>query len=180
MKTTLLLIPIFIAYLAVGQQLTPGERQFAINYLTATENQLLAETSKIPEDRWFDRPSENAWSPAECMEHILLSEAFIYDNIKRLLTTKPENPVDPAIKLNDGLIISWTTDRVKRIQTIEPLKPSGRWKTKSEMVNSFMESRKELREFIKTTDKELRSVSGPTPVGEADGFQLLLTIGGHG
>lgn len=43
------------------------------------------------QDKWHHRPMENAWSAAECLEHLNLTMAFYLDQINRRIESRRRN-----------------------------------------------------------------------------------------
>ena len=83
MKKVLLCATLYLTIIvsATPQSLTRADRSKVLNHLKQTEEELLKTVKGLSTEQLNDKPDEDAWSMAECIEHIAataykLSEAF--------------------------------------------------------------------------------------------------------
>src|SRR5271170_3230341 len=70
--------------------MTPAERDHAIAYLEESKAAILTATSQFTEAQWRHKPSPAQWSPAECVEHIAIVEAFLLRRIQEGAAGPPD------------------------------------------------------------------------------------------
>ena len=160
-------------------KLSDAERTFAVELLTESENMLIRLLEDLDDETFHAVPEEGRWSVAGHMEHILLSEAAIFSRVKEMAVNS-EKDTDLDLSSEDGMVLIAATDRVKKLKTIEPFEPKGKWESRTAMIQSLKDSRNSIREYIRSTDDPLRIVASPTPVGKRDAYQQLLIIAAHG
>src|SRR6266403_228164 len=56
-----------------------AERAFLIEQLELSKKNMLASIAGLTEAQWRFKPAPNVWSVAECAEHIILSEDFLFN-----------------------------------------------------------------------------------------------------
>jgi len=163
--------------MAYSQQNTPTESTtFLLNFLDVSYEQTEKTLESIDESLWQYKPSEKSWSIAECMEHIVSAETILLSQMNEALKT----PANTEKKLNtrDGLAITFTVDRGKKVKTrLEPLEIS---KTKEAYLASLAVSREKIKAFVLSNQDVLRNHFGQAPFGEVDVYQLALIVAGHG
>ncbi len=64
--------------------MTQAERERAIAYLEETKADILNSTATLSEAQWRMKPSAEAWSPADCVEHLAIVEADLLRQIQDL------------------------------------------------------------------------------------------------
>ncbi|MEQ9424857.1 MAG: DinB family protein [Cyclobacteriaceae bacterium] len=181
MKTTLLFFLLAITSTTVMAQkskLSDHERRLAVDLLTETQNILLATLKDVDDKMWSYKPDADSWSVAGCLEHIVFAESQLTLKVMKMIEGEPQPDID--LSSEDGLVIANVTDRSKKVKTIPPLVPSGRWTSKQEMIDELNRSREKLIEFTQTTKANLRGFAAETPVGLRDAYQHLLVIASHG
>src|SRR3974377_2469125 len=57
--------------------MTSAERDRAVSYLQQTRAALVESTRGLDAAQWRHKPSDDAWSAAECIEHLSLSEEHL-------------------------------------------------------------------------------------------------------
>ncbi|MCG8374130.1 MAG: DinB family protein, partial [Balneolales bacterium] len=129
MKKLLSLLIISLFTVSAFAQLTEGERAFAIKYLQATQQDVIATVSELSDEAWNYIPEDGGWSVANCLEHILVSEeAFFGMGMGTVASTTPDMSID--FSMGDAMMIGTMTNRGTQVTTSEAMEPSGRWATK--------------------------------------------------
>jgi len=179
------LVPaIFVAALpfaATAQSpMTTADRQFLVAYLEKTAKEFLRSIEGLTPQQWSYKPASGGWSIAECAEHISLAEDALFGMDQGMLKApaKPNDP--PRTREMDEKLIAMLTDRSKKAQAPEMLKPSGKFPTPASAVTQFTEKRGRSIEFAKTTQEDLRGrVQKNQLFGDVDAYQFLLFMAAH-
>ena len=161
-------------------EFTEADRQYAIQYFTESRDYLLQAVKGLRPGQASFKESPDRWSILECLEHMVLSENFIWAMAQESL----DWPADPAkrseVQVTDEQIVQMLTDRTHKVKTFEALEPGGTYATVEEAIKAFEKARNEHIGFIKTTKKDLRNHYVAHPVlGTIDSYQLLLFLAAH-
>jgi hypothetical protein len=160
--------------------LTKEERDFALNYLTQTRDTLLADVKGLSPAQVNFKADSTRWSVAQCVEHIALAEAGFTSTIKISL----QSPADPSkrdsVKMTDQQILTFITDRSRKFQAPDVLKPDGKFVSYQAALDSFIVLRNKNIEFMKTTQDDLRDHFYRIPgLGLIDDYQAFLFMTAH-
>jgi len=180
------LIGIFVALLLVtcavatsAQEVTPAERDRALQYLESTKKNVLETTKGLSQAQWNFKPTPDRWSVAEVMEHIAASEDFVRDNlIKEKVMVSPAGQAGRDVNKTDEAVVAMVPDRTHKAKAPEPLVPNNRFGSPDGSVKHFVESRATTEQFLKTTTG-LRDHVMDGPVGKMDGYEFVLFIAAH-
>lgn len=175
-------ISFFFSLLLISTQLigqnfkvSESERIFLINFLEATEQDLIAVIDPLTEEQWMHSSTEKSWSPAQCMSHILQAEQGLFKNIQMLLRA-PSN-FEKDLSSRDAWLIGKIADRGVKVKTPLPEQPEPM--TKEEAMLALKNSRQAIRKFLENEQLPLRGHIGKSPYGPADSYQLFLVIAAH-
>jgi hypothetical protein len=162
--------------------LTRNERNRAMSELHAGRKQFLDSLRRLSEAQWKFKPAADRWSIAECAEHIAVSEDSIMGTIRERILKSPV--ADAAMRKQaegkDEKVIVALLDRSQKAQAPGELRPTGKWKTRDEVVAAFKASRDRNIHYIDTTEDDLRAHVVPSPVlGPLDAFQFVLLLAAH-
>ena len=177
---------IFVALLLVtcaavtsAQEVTPSERDRALQYLESTKKDVLETTKGLSQAQWNFKPAPDRWSVAEVMEHIAASEDFVRDNlIKEKVMVSPAGQAGRDVNKTDEAVVAMVPDRTHKAKAPEPLVPNNRFGSPDGSVKHFVESRATTEQFLKTTTG-LRDHVMDGPVGKMDGYEFVLFIAAH-
>jgi len=174
------LLTLFLVSPAISQQvLTEEERSMTLAELENTRDMLEESTSGLSPAQLNYKSSEEAWSIAECVEHLTISENAFGEMIKGAINA----PADPSkraeVKMTDGDLLAMIRDRSGKVKTSEPFEPSGKFGTYQETLEVFMGLRGMHIGFIDETEEDLRNRYGQLPFGTIDGLQIVLFMSGH-
>jgi len=154
------------------------DREAAAKYLEDTRQAFLKSIADVTEAQWKHKPSPETWSIAEVAEHIAISEETIPGMISTQMIKAPAPK--PGEGMTDDQLIAGVTDRTKKAQAPEMLKPVNKWATKEALVKDFNASRDKTIAWTKTTTEDLRGHAAPHPAfGPLDLHQWVLLVGGH-
>ncbi len=79
---------------AFGQTLTQGDKEKAATYLDETREGVVAATGELSEAEMKFKPAPDRWSVAETLEHIVLVEDFLLQNITDKVMKSPPRAAD--------------------------------------------------------------------------------------
>ena len=168
----------FVRAASRAQELTPADREKAVQYLETTKKGVLEATKGLTAAQWNFKPAPDRWSIAECMEHIAAAEDYIRGMVVEKVMVAPAAPGRDVVKI-DETIIANVPDRTNKVQAPEPLKPTNRFGSPQAAVDHFVESRSKTEEFVKDTPG-LRDHAADSPIGTKwDAYEFVLLIAAH-
>ena len=174
-----------IALVAIGTgsalgQLTKAEREYAVDYLKKTQEKLLQTVEGLSEQQLGFKPDDSSWSVAECVEHIALSETFIFGFAETAMKSEANAQMRNEVKFADKEVIAFIKDRSGKVQTGKPLQPQNSFGSLEGSLDAFKSERKAHIKYVKTTKDDLRNHYFDFPFGKADAYQVILFMAGHG
>ncbi len=165
---------------------TEKDRQFILDELDRTTNELMKEIENLAMDQWSFREDQNRWDVAEIVEHLTVQNELHYREIYAVCNTPELVKYLPITTGEDGHFQKYATDPAKS-QAKWFLHPIGRYCSKRQARNAFLRARDGLRDFVEATKIDLRkhftfrNQAGDKPIEEIkigdvrDLHQLLLT-----
>jgi DinB superfamily len=166
------------ATLAHAQEVTPAEKEKALQYLESTKKAVLEATKGLSEAQWNFKPGPDRWSIAQVMEHIAAAEDFIRGMVVEKVMLAPSVPDRDVKKIDDG-VIAMVPDRTHKLQAPEPIVPTNRYGSPDASMKHFVESREKTEDYLKTTPG-LRDHAVDSPMGvKMDGYEFILLIAAH-
>ncbi len=181
--TVLLPTLVLAAEAAAPAKAAPKDSKFLVDYLTQTQKDFLESIDGLSEAQWKFKPAPERWSVAEVAEHIALSEEMFNENITGKILKTPAATAEQKAK-TQGLeeqILQGLPDRTNKFKAPEKLQPASKFASAKEAAKAFNAKRDALIALAKKTpESELRShVSGPSPMGDLDGYQWMLFMAAH-
>jgi len=157
------------------------ERALLLNLLHTSRDAFLAELDAVGADEWMPRPHEDAWSIAECAEHIVVSEEALRRIVREQILTSPASPEKAAaVQGKDGIVIQAMRDRSHRVKTFDFLEPTGRFPDPFTLLARFREERAATIAYVQSTvDPVHAHTFALAPLGDLDAFQWLLLLAAH-
>src|SRR5215469_7930149 len=161
-----------------AQEVTPAEKDRALQYLETTKKGVLEATKGLSEAQWNFKPATDRWSVAQVMEHIAAAEDYIRGMVEQNVMKAPAAPDRDIAKIDAG-IMAMVPDRSNKVQAPEPLKPTNRFGSPQGSIQHFVESRAKTEEFLKSTP-DLRGHAADSPLGTKwDAYEFVLLIAAH-
>ncbi len=161
-------------------KLTDDDRKMAIKHLTQTRDHMTDALEGLTDEQLNFKSDENAWSIAECVEHLAISENAFGGLVQKTVATGANPAMKDSVKLKDDQLMGLITDRTNKVKTSETFEPSGGFGSHEATLEAFMEKRKEHIEYVKTTEDDLRNrYNSDLPFGTIDGVQLIVFMAGH-
>ena len=92
--------------------MTDEEREAVLRVLDESAELLELSVADVPEVRWMVPPADGQWSPAEVLEHVILTEESVSRNVISGLPNgrAPERDLESARRF-DGVILTRVPDR---------------------------------------------------------------------
>ena len=163
---------------ASAQEVTPAEKDRALQYLETTKKNVLEATKGLSEAQWNFKAGPDRWSVAQVIEHIAAAEDFIRGIAKEKVMMAPAGEPGRDVKKTDEALLAMVPDRTTKAQAPEPLVPTNRFGSPEGSVKHFVESRAATEDFLKTT-AGLRDHVMDSPLGKLDGYEFMLFIAAH-
>jgi hypothetical protein len=156
------------------------ERRLVMNELASSEARLLELVGGLSEEQWSFRETPERWSIADNIEHLVVFEGFIRSAIAKTL----EGPAEPDKKAEVGakepFVLGIANGRSGKLLAREPLRPTGRWPDRSELVLELQKTRATTVAFAEETEANLRNHFFPhISLGDLDCYQWLVVLGQH-
>jgi DinB family protein len=165
---------------AKAQDVSPADKDRALQYLESTKYGVLDATKGLSEAQWNFKPAPDRWSVAELIEHLAAAEDMLRGVTQEQIMKSPAVPVRSAeeTKKADETVLAMVPDRSHKVQAPEPLRPTNRFGSAQEAQKHFVESRAATEEYLKSTPG-LRAHLGDSPLGKLDGYEFLLFTAAH-
>jgi hypothetical protein len=186
MRRTLILIWFGLALVfspAVWAQsgaLTPEERSYLIEQLTKSKQAFIDSIQGLTDAQWKFKAAPERWSIAECSEHLILSEDFIFAGSQKMLQAPVQPRAASSTPERDREIFQMVQDRSHKAAAPEPVHPTGQWPSVSAAIAEFTKRRDRNIAYVRETKDELRAhSSSDTPLGTMDAYQVLVLMAGH-
>ena len=129
-----------------------ADREQLLRFLNASRKKLIESTEGLTDEQVKMRPAEDRWSVLECVEHTALVE----DGMFNTLTTKMV-PADVAHdRTREPQFIRGTTDRSRKIDAPDGVRPAGEFATLADALARFENSRARTIDYISKLDLDLR------------------------
>lgn len=160
--------------------LSKAERKTLVAEYKDTRSDLLSAVKGLSETQASFKPAPDRWSVKECVAHIVLTEDGLWETLEKAMK-EPANPEQRSeVKVSDADITKGITTRDAKYQAPEPFRPvNAPWKTLSETVDAFKNTRGRHLKYARTTTEDLRNHVMDTPFGKIDAYQFMLFISGH-
>ncbi len=169
-----------IGSLAIAQAtLTDEERSKAMEHLKTTNAELLKTVKGLSEAQLNYKPTEDAWSIANCVEHIAISENNIFGIVQMTLQNDPDPSLRSEVKMSDDQVIGLIQSREQKIKTRPEFEPTGKFGDYKGSLSEFKNKRKENMKFVKSSQDDLRNRYFDFPFGKVDAYQVVLFMSGH-
>lgn len=158
-----------------AEPMKPGDRQRLLEHLQMSTRWTEDEVRGLSAKQLSFRPSPEAWSILDILEHLNLAEPQYEATFREALLQEPAGKPGEA---QDAAILWYGVDRSQRNKTGEARTSKGALKHASQGLAEFRNRREALIEFVRTTDRDLRMWR--LPKSSMDAYQAVLMISAHG
>ena len=157
-----------------------AERELALHHLAASRERLLRAVEGLSEEQRSFRVAEDRWSVADCVEHLVVVEAFVFGTMKRVLAGPPEPAKQAEVRGKEQVILEAVPSRNRKVKGPAAVMPTQRWPRFEELLREFETVRGRTVQFATETQDDLRSHFFPHPIlADLDCYQWLLFLGTH-
>src|SRR5271154_4475219 len=108
------------AFAETSGTLNDAERAYLIEQLELSKKNMLASISGLTEAQWRYKPAPTVWSVAECAEHLVLAEDFMFKSEQDLLKTPAVPRLATANSQVDHAFVAGVLDRSHKVTAPEP------------------------------------------------------------
>jgi hypothetical protein len=170
-----------VGLLAAPAPLTDADRAALVTELKASQQAVVDTVKALTPEQMTFKPGPDRWSVAECVEHMAATEPALFGFIEgKVLKTAPASDADRAkVAGKDTGIMTMVTDRTKKFQAPNEIRPNGRWSGRDDLLKAFGDAREKTIEWAQTTKEDLRAHVASGPTGELDGYQWMMYLSGH-
>ncbi|MGS2764226.1 DinB family protein [Sinomicrobium sp. M5D2P9] len=156
------------------------DKQVLLDYFKETNKNLLQNVKGLSSEQLKFKATSDKWSIAQCLEHIILTEGYIFDMVNTLMK-EPANPERrEEIKITDEDLIKGMTDRSQKAQAPEEIQPSDKYTNARQALQDLEKQRAKIKKYIKSTSVEdMRNHVTDSPFGAIDAYQFTLFIAAH-
>lgn len=171
---------LFLVAAAVAQtSISSEERKAAINHLKQTQKELLSLVDGLSENQVNFKPVEGAWSIAECVEHLAISEQNLIAMVQMGVKEEADPTKRSEIAMSDEQLLGLITSRDQKVKTRKEFEPTNSFGDFKSTLNTFKNRRNANLKFVKTTKDDLRNHYLQFPFGLIDTYQGILFMSGH-
>jgi hypothetical protein len=157
------------------------ERAFLTAHLERTLDLLQTALAGLSQEQWSFRPDENAWSIAECADHIGFIEKRAFLLVSSVMPAAPPDPERAArVQHKTELLLKAVPSREHRVKVPPGAENNRHSATPEEFLVAFETQRVELRKYVEETQEPVHDRVAPHPMfKDLDGYQWLLIIPLH-
>jgi len=175
MKPTLIAVVLLFAIASVeAAPMTRLERQRLIAHLEMTESWLVDEVSRLSAAQLQFRPSPEAWSVLQVVEHLSITDPIYWRQFREAMNAPPKGRADPA---RDAGVLWYGIDRTERGKAIPSEDVKGQLRDIKTDLDTYRKVHRELLEYARTTNEDLRSHFVERE--SSDAYQWFLLISTH-
>lgn len=178
-----ILLPIFCVVFtasALAQTtISKDERAKALDHLKQTNSELLKTVKGLSKEQLNYKPSDDAWSIAECMEHIAISENSIFGIVTMTLANEPDPSKRREVNFSDEQMLGFIESREQKVKTRTEFEPTQKYGGFEGSLEEFEMRRKANMKYVKTSNDDLRNRYFDFPFGKVDAYQVILFMSGH-
>ena len=152
MRMPLVVVVLLLHAVPASAQLTDLERQRLVAHLQMTAGWLEDEVSALSTTQANFRPSDNAWTILEVLDHLVVVGQIYWQDLQG---ATPVNSARAGM-MNDVDVLWYGIDRTSRETAIRTEQPSRKLRDVATGVADFRKHRSRLLEYVRTTRDDLR------------------------
>lgn len=170
---SILAVTILLQAAPAGAQLTDLERQRLIAHLQMTGSWLEDEVSALSAERLSFRPSANAWTILEVLDHLVVVGEIYWNDLQGAKAVGSGR----AGMMSDADVLWYGIDRTNRETALRTEEPSRKLRDAATGVAEYRRQHARLLEYIRTTRDDLRRRFVERQ--NSDAYQWALLISTH-
>ena len=164
---------------AADGEMTAAERAYLLDQLEQSKKEMIASIQGVTAAQWKFKPAPAVWSVAECAEHIILAEDYIFGGSQAALQSPAVPRLPNADADHDRALVARVKDRSQKATAPEPITPANKFATPAEAIQEFTIRRDKTIAYVKNTNDPLRVHAFDGPAGKMDSYQFLLLLAAH-
>lgn len=171
--SSVVLVVVMLQAASAGAQITDLERQRLIAHLQMTASWLQDEVSALSTAQANFRPSPNAWTILEVLDHLVVTGAIYWKDLQGA------TPVGSgrAGMMSDVDVLWYGIDRTNRETALRTEEPSRKLRDVATGVADYRRQHTRLLEYVRTTQDDLRRRFVERQ--NSDAYQWALLISTH-
>jgi DinB family protein len=152
------------------------DRQQILKLLVESRDALLSAAANVSEERARIRLAPDQWSVLDCVEHVAITEHFMFTIIATKLA-----PASPSgDRGREEFFLHEVANRTRKISAPERAHPTGRFPTLAAALEQFNQSRARSIDHVEHCEKDLRAQTAPHPLfGPITGQEYLIILALH-
>jgi DinB superfamily len=158
--------------------MTRSERAELIDLLNRSNREFLEAVETLTDQQWSFKQAADRWSIAEISEHIVLSEAALFNNATKNVNGPAEEKWEATLGKTD-ILRRALTNRSTRVTAPEEIQPKSSM-TRAQLMARFKEQRARTLAYAQEAEAALKAHTVVNPFfGPLNGHQWLLYIPLH-
>ncbi len=165
-----------ISLVLPAASLTQGERDRAMSELHASRKIVIDAVTGLTEKQLNWKAAPDKWSIAEVVEHLAMTETFLFGFYKQVAS----GPADPAAKAaqKDEDFLKSIRSRDQKVKAPDQATPKKSFASTAAALAAFKERRDNTIAYVeKTQDPDLRLKI--VPDFKMDAYQMFLLLAAH-
>jgi hypothetical protein len=152
------------------------DRELILKLLTESREAFLASAAGLTDEQAKLCPAPDQWSVLDCVEHVAITEHFMFTIIATKLTPAPPF----GDRGREEVFLREVANRSRKVSAPERAHPTGRFPTLAAALEQFNQSRARSIDYVEHCDKDLRAHTGPHPLfGPITGQEYLVILALH-
>ena len=176
MMKPMLMVAVLLAAAGCARaaSMTRLERQRLIAHLEMTESWLVDEVSGLSSAQLHFRPSPDAWSILQVVEHLSITDPIYWRQFREAMNAPPKGKPDPA---RDADVLWYGVDRTSRGKAIPSEDVKGRLRDLKTGLDIIVKVHHVMLDYARTSNEDLRSHFVERE--GSDAYQWFLLISTH-
>lgn len=152
------------------------DRELILKLLTESREAFLASAAGLTDEQAKLCPAPDQWSVLNCVEHVAITEHFMFTIIATKLTPAPPS----GDRGREELFLREVANRSRKVSAPERAHPTGRFPTLAAALEQFSQRRARSIDYVEHCDRDLRAHTGPHPLfGPITGQEYLIILALH-
>jgi len=152
------------------------DRELILKLLTESREAFLASAAGLTDEQARLSPAPNQWSVLDCVEHVAITDHFMFTVIMTQLAPAPPS----GDRSREEFLLRELTNRTRKINAPDRARPTGRFPTLPAALEQFIQSRARSIDYVGHCDKDLRAHTAPHPLfGPITGQEYLIILALH-
>lgn len=161
-------------------KISDADRKFIVDYLVETRDFVFKTVKGLTSEQLNFKSSPDAWSIAECAEHIAITENGLFGWMEGSLKEPADADKLAEAKMTKEEVVAMITDRSSKFKTNEGATPKNSFGSCDASLKEFKAKRDAHIEYMKTTQDDLHGHVATLPNGLVfDSYQLVVFMAGH-